>query len=82
MPTWSADGSELLFSTPSGQVMLAAIRVKGPVIEAGVPRTLFSNRRMWQPARMMSDGNILIGERESEAADVLNVTTAWRAKAP
>jgi Tol biopolymer transport system component len=82
VPTWSADGRELLFSTPSGQVMLADIRVNGPMIEAGVPKTLFSNPRMWQAARLMFDGNILIGERVNESAELLNVTTAWRARAP
>ena len=82
VPTWSADGRELLFSTTSGQVMLAGIRVNGSTIEAARPRTLFTNARMWQAARLMPDGNILIGERETEATDLLDVTTAWRAIAP
>jgi Periplasmic component of the Tol biopolymer transport system len=82
VPTWRADGKELLFSTDGGDVMAAAMRTNGTTVEAGVPTKLFSLADIQQAPRFMPDGNILVGEQQTKTVQLLNVSTAWRSRAP
>ncbi len=43
---------------------------------------LFSLPDIVEALRLMPDGNIVVGEAEARAIEVLDVTTAWRSKAP
>ena len=82
VPSFSPDGSEVLFTTNAGDVMIAGIHGSGGVADVGIPKKLFSKPGATQLARFTSDGKILIGELQSSAPRLLNVTTAWRKDAP
>jgi serine/threonine protein kinase/Tol biopolymer transport system component len=82
VPSFSPDGKEILFTTPAGDVMLAAVHGSGGVADVGIPKKLFSKPSAELYPRFTADGKILIGELQSSATRLLNVTTAWRSDAP
>jgi Tol biopolymer transport system component/predicted Ser/Thr protein kinase len=82
VPSFSPDSSEVLFTTGSGDVMVATIHGSGGVADVGIPKKLFSKPGVAQSARFTADGKLLIGELQSSAPRLLNVTTAWRKNAP
>jgi serine/threonine protein kinase len=45
-PVWRADGSELFFVAPDGQMMSAAVKTDGSEFEFATPKALFKTRMM------------------------------------
>jgi len=46
LPVWRADGSELFFVAPDGQMMVAAVKTDGREFEFATPKALFKTRMM------------------------------------
>ena len=83
-PFWRKDGRELIFQSPDGTVMAAAVRTKPEKIEADVPKSLFKLRPSRQGAFdywPTSDAQrFLVIERDQAFAPQTTVVVNWAAE--
>ena len=79
VPRWSADGRELLYLSPGGQMMAVPVRT-GPSLEIGKAALLFAapSRRPWRDFDVTPDGRLIaVVALQYAAEQPLTVITDW-----
>jgi Tol biopolymer transport system component len=77
-PRWSADGGEIYFVAPDGNIMAAPVTTKGSTLEAGKPLLLFSTQIVRQAFKaqytVSRDGRFLVNNLSAEQVPASPVT--------
>jgi serine/threonine protein kinase/Tol biopolymer transport system component len=81
-PRWRADGKELFWRSPTGQMMSAKLGIRDHGIEAQNPEILFRTQMdsiIFEPYDVTPDGKKFVINTGSEAEDSLMLTANWTA---
>jgi serine/threonine protein kinase len=86
-PRWRADGKELYFIAPDGELMAVSVGAQGPTFEAGVPVALFATQMVGDaatnfvkpPYAVSRDGRFLINQPVASTTPITLILN-WKPK--